>query len=226
MRGKCITAAFAICLLLGTTGLAQEGINATLSGTVSDKTGALIPGVEVTAKNIATGVASTTVTNETGTYRFPSLQPGDYETSAVLAGFQSQTFRLTLGTSQQIRQNFSLQVGTVAQAVEVTAAADLLLTAATASVGTVLPANQVVDLPLVGHNVMDLVTSTMPGVTGNGQASTAFGGVTANASANVGISLDGVTMNTGRHTQGLKPTYFVTPDMVRGREDFQGSGSR
>jgi hypothetical protein len=214
MSGKSIAAAFFVCLLLGGAGLAQEGINATLSGTVSDNTGALIPGVEVTAKNIATGVASTTITNETGTFRFPSLQPGEYEASAVLSGFQTQTFRITLGTSQQIRQNFTLQVGTVAQAVEVTAAADVLLTAATASVGTVLPASQVVDLPLVGHNVMDLVTSTMPGVTGNGQASSTFGGIAANASANVGISLDGITMNTGRHTQGLKPTYFVTPDLV------------
>ena len=163
MRGLCITGLI-VCLLLATAGFAQEGINASLSGTVADPTGALIPGVEVTAKNTATGVASTAITNETGTYRFPSLQPGSYEATAVLTGFSTQSFRLTLGTSQQIRQNFTLQVGTVAQAVEVTAAADALLTAATASVGTVLPATQVVDLPLVGRNVMDLVTSTMPGV--------------------------------------------------------------
>ena len=130
MRGTCISAAFVVCLLVGTTVRAQEGINATLSGTVSDNTGALIPGVEVTARNTATGVASTTITNETGTYRFASLQPGDYEASAVLAGFQTQTFRLTLGTSQPIRLNFTLQVGNVAQAVEVTTAADVLLTAA------------------------------------------------------------------------------------------------
>src|SRR5215813_12684925 len=213
MRGICISALI-VCLLFATASFAQEGINATLSGSVSDPTGALIPGVEVTAKNTATGVVSTAITNETGTYRFPSLQPGSYEVGASLAGFQPQTYRLSLGTSQQIRQNFTLQVGTVAQAVEVTTAADALLTASTASVGTVLPANQVVDLPLVGRNVMDLVTNTMPGVVGNGTASTTFGGVTANASANVGISLDGVTMNTGRHTQGLKPSFFVTPDLV------------
>src|SRR5439155_22957978 len=137
-------------------------INGTLSGTVSDATGALIPGVEVTAKNTATGVTSTAITNETGTYRFPSLQPGSYEATAALTGFASQTFRLNLGTSQQIRQNFTLQVGTVAQAVEVTVAADALLTASTASVGTVLPSKEMLDLPLVGRNVMDLVTSTMP----------------------------------------------------------------
>src|SRR5438477_4453515 len=102
-----------VCLFLTRTGLAQVGINATLSGTVSDASGALIPGVEVTAKNTGTGVASTAITNESGTYHFPSLQPGPYEVTGALSGFQAQTFRLTLGTAQQIRQNFTLQVGGV-----------------------------------------------------------------------------------------------------------------
>jgi hypothetical protein len=160
MRGNYIIATLA-CLMLAVTALGQVGINATLSGTVSDPTGALIPGVEVTAKNVNTGVVSSGVTNESGAYRFPSLQPGDYEVSAALPGFQPQAFRLALGTAQQIRQNFTLQVGTVAQAVEVTAAADELLTATTASVGTVLPGSQLKELPLVSRNVMDLAT-TMP----------------------------------------------------------------
>ena len=101
MRGIRIATVLLGSLFFATVGFAQEGINATLSGTVSDPTGALIPGVEVTTKNIATGVASTTLTNESGTYRFPSLQPGSYEAAATLAGFQTQTFRLSLGTSQQ-----------------------------------------------------------------------------------------------------------------------------
>jgi hypothetical protein len=201
-------------LIFVTAGFGQGGINATLSGTVSDATGALIPGVEVTAKNTGTGVASGNITNETGTYQFPSLQPGSYEVTAALAGFQTQTFKLTLGTSQNIRQNFTLQVGGVAQSVEVTAAADVLLTSSTPSVGSILPASQVVDLPLVGRNVIDLVTSTMPGVIGNGTASTAFAGVTANATGNVGMSMDGVTMNTQRYTQGLTTSYFINPDLV------------
>src|SRR5262245_18977765 len=87
------------CLFFAITASAQVGINATLSGTVSDATGALIPGVDVTAKNTGTGVTSTSITNESGTYRFASLQPGQYEVSAALTGFQSQTFRLTLGTA-------------------------------------------------------------------------------------------------------------------------------
>jgi hypothetical protein len=193
---------------------AQVGVNSTLSGTVSDATGALIPGVNVTAKNTATGVTSDSITNEGGTYRFPSLQPGAYEVRASLPGFQTQTFRLSLGTAQQIRQNFTLQVGNVSTNIEVSVAADELFTAAAASVSSVLSSQQIVDLPLVGRNVMDLVTATMPGVVGDGQASTTFAGVTTNGAANVAVSMDGVTMNTGRHTQGLKTSFFVAPDMI------------
>src|SRR5262247_683565 len=107
MRGICITIAL-VCLVCATAGFAQESINATLSGTVSDVSGALIPGVQVTAKNTATGVESSTITNETGTYRFPSLQPGSFEVTAALSGFSTQAFRLSLGTAQQITQNFTL----------------------------------------------------------------------------------------------------------------------
>jgi protocatechuate 3,4-dioxygenase beta subunit len=69
-----------------------------------------MPGVEITAANTGTGVSTTAVSNESGTYRFPSLQPGAYRVTASLPGFQAQTFEITLGTSQQIRQNFTLQV--------------------------------------------------------------------------------------------------------------------
>jgi len=204
----------AVCFSLAVSGFSQVGVNATLSGTVADTSGALIPGVSIAASNTATGVVSSALTNEAGTYRFPSLQPGAYEVKASLPGFQSQVFRLTLGTASQIRQNFTLQLGTVATSVEVTTAADELITGAAASVSSVLDAKQVVDLPLVGRNVMDLVTQTMPGVNGDGQASTTFAGITTNGTANIGISMDGVTMNTGRHTQGLKTSFFVNPDMI------------
>src|SRR2546427_8868297 len=108
LKGGYLTGVVLVVLILGMTAFGQVGINATLSGTVSDASGALIPGVEVTAKNTGTGVVSTLITNESGTYRFASLQPGSYEASAALTGFQHQTFRLTLGTAQQIRQNFTL----------------------------------------------------------------------------------------------------------------------
>src|SRR3954469_19569456 len=75
--------------------------NATLGGTVSDSSRALIPGVTVTATNVATGIVSTAITNETGAYNFPSLQTGTYKATAELPGFQTQTYNdVVLGVSQ------------------------------------------------------------------------------------------------------------------------------
>ena len=213
MNGLFARTAAVVCLFFAIDGFAQV-INATLSGTVTDATGALIPGVEITATETETGVVSTAVTNESGTYQFPSLQPGPYRVNASLAGFQSQIFQITLGTSQQIRQNFTLQVGAVAQAVEVSVAPDQLLTTLSASVGNALPQRQVADLPIVGRNVMDIATTIMPGVFGDGHPNTTFAGITATGGGNIGISMDGVTMNTGTHVQGLKTATFINPDMV------------
>src|SRR5436853_7844967 len=77
MNGLFARAAAVVCLFLAIGGFAQV-INATLSGTVTDATGALIPGVEITATQTETGVVSTGVTSESGQDRSPSLQPGPY----------------------------------------------------------------------------------------------------------------------------------------------------
>src|SRR5262249_52214866 len=135
--------------------------NATLGGTASDVSKALIPGVNITATNTQTGIVSTTITNETGAYNFPSLQTGNYKVTAELPGFQTQTYNdVALGVGQQVRLNFSLQVGQQAQSVEVSVAADTLIATTSASVGAVLPEYKVRDLPLATRNVLDLVGTT------------------------------------------------------------------
>jgi hypothetical protein len=71
----------------------SQATNARVGGTVQDSTGALIPGVTVTATNTGTGLVTETFTNEAGIYQFPSLQPGVYDTQADLPGFQSAVTR-------------------------------------------------------------------------------------------------------------------------------------
>src|SRR6266568_1496707 len=138
------------------TGTFAQTTNATLGGTVSDASGALIPGVTITATNTGTGIVTTLISNESGAYQFASLQTGIYKVSAELSGFRTQTYNeVALGVSQQVRLNFTLQVGSVAQSVEVTVAADTLIATSSSSVGTVLPEYRVRDLPLGGRNVMD-----------------------------------------------------------------------
>src|SRR4030095_11111314 len=94
--------------------------NSGVSGTVADPSGALVPGVTVTATNNQTGIANTTISNESGVYNFVSLQPGTYKMSASLPGFQTQTYNsYQVGAGEQLRLNFTLQVATTATSVEV-----------------------------------------------------------------------------------------------------------
>jgi len=110
------TAGLFCSLLVATTAFSQSRI----SGTVNDASGALIPGVTVTATNAATAVATTVLSNETGAYNFASLPPGTYKLTAELPGFQGQAFdNVVLGQSDQLRFNFKMTVSTVAQTVEV-----------------------------------------------------------------------------------------------------------
>src|SRR5262245_50335243 len=106
MRKSLVTAIGLPCLVLAAHSFAQTS-NATLGGTVSDATGALIPGVSITTTNNGTGIVNTVVTNEAGAYQFASLQTGTYTVTAELPGFQTQTRNgVALGVSQQVRLNF------------------------------------------------------------------------------------------------------------------------
>src|ERR1051326_2358579 len=169
-----------VCLLIGVfalTSVVAQTTNATLGGTVSDASRALIPGVMVTATNTQTGIVSTTITNETGSYNFPSLQSGVYKVTAELAGFQTAAYNdVTLGVSQQVRLNFTLQVGGQAQSVEVSVAADTLIATTSSSVGVALPEYKLRDLPLSTRNALDLVATTA-GTTGGSFAGSRTVGV-------------------------------------------------
>src|SRR5439155_26493187 len=98
---RLLAAALLLLSVFFTNSFAQT-TNATLGGTVSDVSRALIPGVTVTAANTQTGIVTTVVTNETGAYNFASLQTGIYKVTAELPGFQTQTYNdTTLGVGQQ-----------------------------------------------------------------------------------------------------------------------------
>src|SRR5262245_53937679 len=158
---KALIAVAMLLILLSSANTFTQTSNATLGGTVSDASGALIPGVSITATNTQTGIVTTVVTNETGAYQFASLQTGTYKVTAELPGFQTQSYNnVALGVSQQVRLNFALQVGTQAQTVEVNVAADTLIATTSCSVGAVLPEYKLRDLPLATRNALDLVATT------------------------------------------------------------------
>jgi hypothetical protein len=207
----CVTGFF-LAVVLPVGAFAQ--VNATVGGTVSDATGALIPGVEIRARNVNTGIVTTGLTNETGNYVFPSLQPGVYTVSAALSGFRTATFsNVQLSQGQQVRLNFSLQVDALATAVEVVAEANTLLSATAASVGNILPEREVLSLPVASRNVLDFVTTAVGGVgvAGGFGGATAFAGVETNQ---VNTTRDGLVTNDGRYNNSVYSAVFTSPDLV------------
>jgi len=201
-----------LCLGFAISGFSQS-INSSIGGTVQDPSGALIPGVSIKAVNTATGVLSTTISNESGAYQFPSLQPGAYDLSAELPGFSTQTVKsYQLGGSAQARINFALKVATSSTTVEVQITADSLLTASSNSIGTVLPEYKVRDLPVQTRNVFNLVATT-PGV-----QSTAGGTIGIMAGGRLGdvnATRDGVNVNDGRYENGAWSVVYSSPDLVQ-----------
>jgi len=192
-------------------------VNAVLTGTVSDASGALIPGVEVTAKNINTGITDTKITNETGNFVFPSLQPGSYTLQAALSGFRTATYNnVVLGQGQQVRLNFKLEVAGAAQSVEVVIAADTVLATTSASIGNVIEISTISSLPLASRNVIDLVQTTPGVVTTNnvfGAPVVSFGGTPF---SQVNTTRDGLVTNDGRYnnSNGAYSAVYTSPDMV------------
>ena len=189
-------------------------VNAVLGGTVSDPSGASIAKVAVTARNVNTGIVTSGVTNEAGSYEFPSLQPGTYTLSAAASGFQTLTYNnVQLGQSQQVRLNFQLKVATGNQTVEVTAEADTALATTSASVGGVLDEKTLMQAT-ASRNVLDLIALT-PGVItvpGVFVATTLnFAGVQQNQ---VNTTRDGLITNDGRYANGAYSGIFASPDLV------------
>jgi len=205
-------AVFLCCALLSLNAFAQT-TDATVGGTVSDPTGALIPGVTITATNTATGIVKTALSNEAGAYNFPALQTGTYKISAELTGFRTQSFTdFKLGGSQQARLNFTLQIGAATgTTVEVASTVDSALVTSANSIGTVLSENQVRDLPTIAGNVFNLVQN-MPGVQRDGTGT--FGYMAGGRLGDVNTTRDGVNVNDGRYENGAWSTVYSSPDMI------------
>ena len=142
-------------VMSSTSGWAQA--TAQINGTLTDPTGALLPGVEVTATQTGTGISRTIITNETGSYVLPNLPLGPYRLEAVLPGFQSfaQT-GIVLEVGRNVAINIVLEVGQVAQTIEVTADATMVETR-NLSVGQVMDTESIAALPLNGRNVQELL---------------------------------------------------------------------
>jgi len=155
MKVRDLFCAFLVCALSCATVWGQ--VTAQINGTISDTTGALIPGVEVTATQTATGIRRTALSNERGAYILPNLPVGPYRIEVSLPGFR--TFVQT-GVILEVNAtrvvNAVLEVGQVAETVEVQSDAVMVETRAT-GVGEVITNTQILELPLIGRETQDLI---------------------------------------------------------------------
>ncbi|MGC2658392.1 MAG: carboxypeptidase regulatory-like domain-containing protein, partial [Bryobacteraceae bacterium] len=140
---------------------AQE-VTAAINGVITDASGAAVPGVKVTAKDLDRGTIFPTTTADSGRYNLPRLPVGNYEIRAEKAGFQSAVQTpVVLVLNQVANINFQLVVGNVSESVEVTSGPPILQTEST-QLGTVLDAKTNVSLPLATRNYNQL-TLLAPG---------------------------------------------------------------
>lgn len=162
MNRFAIAVAFSACLVLLANpprSLAQE-FRATLTGTVTDSSGAVIPKAQVTAVNVDTGSAYTAKTSDAGVYYIPYVVPGTYTVKVTADGFKTAVQdKVLLLAGKYFGQNFSLEVGTTGEKIEVTAAPPMIETA-NGSGGTILDEKTLQNVPVNGRQVYMMIGTT------------------------------------------------------------------
>jgi hypothetical protein len=151
-----------VCLLALSTKLYPQAGVASLSGLVTDPSGAIVVGAQVTATNKATQITRSTVTDHSGYYTFVGMPIGDYSLSVSQDGFASEQAAITLDPSAKARQDFHLAVAGATSQVSVAATAPEL-SRDDASIGTVIENQTVEETPLYQRNWDDLIR-LIPGV--------------------------------------------------------------
>lgn len=189
----------ALCSMALPHAARAQSTNATVSGTITDANGGVLPGVTVTAINQQTGLTRAVVTGERGAYQLNALPPGTYSLKAELSGFAVQTrANVVLGIGTAISMNFTMKLASLTESVTVTGAAPLVDTT-TSKVSTAITPQEVDQLPLVGRQFMDLA-NLAPGVSidnttaNSGSDNVAFGGFGEEDKAEY---LEGMDINDG-----------------------------
>lgn len=176
LRNSAWAGLLVFCLMLAAWPCSSQVVNAALTGTITDSSGAVIPGATVTAMNAATGVATRTTSDQSGSYTLPSLPPGNYKVSFEKPGFTSTVINgIILQVDQKATLPATLKVGATTQQVVVTSQVPIVNTQ-TATIGTVIDTRQVVNLPLNLREFGSLATLVPGAIPDNGGfASSTFG---------------------------------------------------
>jgi hypothetical protein len=214
---------FVLALLIALApGVRGQTGRASITGIVSDPTGAAVPGVSVLASHTATRIEYRTLTNEAGHYTIPSLPIGEYNLAYRGSGFAPFDRQgVTLETGQIARIDVALRLGTVAEKLTVTAESPLLQTE-TAQSSSSVNTEIFVGLPLNfsgGRNMAVFADALVPGVQGAGYGMRIQG--TPGASQSVVV--DGMNVQTGRFSDFQATS--VSPEAVQEMTVFTGNAN-
>lgn len=185
-------------LVMGTGTLFGQGTSGTITGTVTDPSGAVVPGATVSVLNQANGVDFHMTSNNAGVFSVSSLLPGKYTVTVSAKGFKTYANRdLEMTINQTLRVNVALEVGAQSQTINVEAAAPLVNTEE-GRLSAVVSGTQVSNMPLNGRNIYQLM-QLLPGAinaTGVNNENASTGGLATNVNGNRlnfnGFLLDGV----------------------------------
>jgi len=177
-----------VCLAAGLL-TAQVIVTGSLSGTVTDQTGALVPGAAVKIVSEATGATYNLKASEAGTYFQAALPAGFYRVEVISPGFrQAVIHKVKVDVGTPATANVSLEVGATTESVQVQAEATAVITA-TSTIGTTITGRQITDLPFTSRDALDLAM-LMPGFTSGGAPRA--GSFNALPKGSINITMDGV----------------------------------
>ena len=218
---------FAACLrssILSPNLAKAQTVTGNITGTVTDPKDAVVPGAEVTARNVHTGVETRATTNGSGVYILRFLPIGQYELTVTASGFSSQTIAaFSLEIDQTAKFDVHLTVGNTTQTVNVSATAPILNTN-DSSLGITLSSNEIATIPLNGRNfstatffVVGAVGTQPSGTTGNNaiERNTYYTGIpniNGNRAQANNYTLDGIDLN---ENQNNLIAYNPAPDAIQ-----------
>lgn len=207
MKVACV---IALCALVPSLPLSAQTALGTITGTVSDPTGAPVPNVDVTARAVTTGLTYKGQTNDSGVYVIPNVPIGQFTVTASATGFkQVQQTGINVEVSQRLRVDMRMEVGNVSESIDVTAEIPRIQTE-DSSLGTVVESKRIQDLPLNGRHVFNLV-KVVPGVVPRSNSTDGFAEVNNQTFSQIRINggpaygnqffLDGVSNTAAVHNE-------------------------
>ncbi|MBS1827452.1 MAG: carboxypeptidase regulatory-like domain-containing protein [Acidobacteria bacterium] len=192
--------------ILASFPIQAQTVTASISGVVSDASGAPVAGAAIVAQQTTTNVITRSVTNDRGVFLFASLPQGRYRVSAEKEGFQKFSYEdIVLQVATRLNLNFTLEVGAVTSVVEVKAESENVLGYATSSVGNVISGARILSLPNLTRNALGFI-SLQAGVNGSN-----FAGMRVGMQS---ITLDGINVQDAFINTGNFSTTKITVDRV------------